>query len=79
VNDIPEAEAGASGPPGRGLCYLRPHELGLEALCDCGTTTVLTVAPEDISRLRPESETAFTCDGCESVHWLTFRQIEETL
>jgi hypothetical protein len=77
VKDIPEAEAGASGLPGRGLCYVRVHELGLEALCDCGTTTILTVDPEDIRRLGPGQETAFTCDGCQSVHWLTLKPTEE--
>jgi hypothetical protein len=68
---MPAAEMGASGMPGRGLEYVRPHELGIEALCDCATITILTVDPEDIRRLEHATETSFTCDGCGSVHWLT--------
>lgn len=76
MTGIPAAEMGASGPPGRGLCYARPVPLeqggGIEALCDCGLTSVLQVEIE--GALEEPREIAFTCDpeagGCGSVHWL---------
>jgi hypothetical protein len=80
VSDIPDAEMNVRGLPGRGLCYVRYlHELGLEALCDCGTVTILTVDPGDIVRLPHAQETSYTCDTCQSTHWLTIKPLEEQL
>ena len=54
---------------------------GLVVTCDCGESCLLTFAPVDMSTGRelpqgtpgtiPSQEVAYTCDGCESVHWLT--------
>lgn len=41
---------------------------GVEVLCDCGMTTVLQFAFENVTET---VEMAFTCDGCLSVHWYT--------
>jgi hypothetical protein len=80
VNGIPESEMGASGFPGRGLCYARPAvhggERAIEALCDCGTLTILTLDPADIAGLTAPHETAFTCGGCQSAHWITIYPTE---
>lgn len=73
----------------RGLVLVRQAPNGVEALCDCGTSTVLvtgdplygdlTEGAEDGGVIQvPESggEAAFTCSGCGSVHWLTFAPLE---
>ena len=78
MTEIPDAEMGAIGFRGRSLVCARPHELGIEALCDCGTTTILTVDPEDIRHLGAGTETSYTCGTCQSVHWLTLLPLEET-
>jgi hypothetical protein len=75
--DIPAAEMGASGPPGRGLCYVRVHEKGLEVLCDCGTTTVLVIDPGEMATVTEPREVPFHCEGCNSVHWLTIGPLKE--
>jgi hypothetical protein len=72
VTEIPDAEMGASGPPGCGLCYARPHPSGIEALCDCGMTTILTVDPDEAAQVTEAREVPFECGGRHSVHWLTF-------
>lgn len=73
--DIPAAEMGRSGLPGRGLEYARPvvHDDGpaIEALCDCGTTTILTLNAAQVQALTGPNEFAFTCDTCQSTHWVT--------
>jgi hypothetical protein len=53
----------------RSLVYARAAPGGVEALCDCGMTTVLIldVEPGWVGTI----EQAFTCDGCTSVHWFT--------
>jgi hypothetical protein len=81
VNAIPAAEMGASGFPGRGLEYARPvvrdGEPAIEALCDCGQLTVLTLAGADIRALREPADFAYTCGGCSSSHWLTVCPVAE--
>lgn len=56
--------------PGRGLAGVTPVPaalgVGVFADCDCGTTTRLMFNPDDVTEIR---ELAFTCDGCQSVHW----------
>ena len=64
-------------PPPRSLLYVKPcggecGDQGCQAVvigCDCATTTHLTV--EIIGQLATAQEAAFTCDGCQSVHWFT--------
>lgn len=72
MSDIPEAEMRVRSLPGRSLVYVRPHELGLEALCDCATTTILTIDPDEAAQVTETRDIPFTCEGCLSVHWLTF-------
>lgn len=73
--DIPAVEMGCSGFPGRGLEYARPiahdDDPAIEALCDCGTLTILTLDPADIAALREPQDFAYTCGGCSSSHWVT--------
>jgi hypothetical protein len=75
MSGIPAAEMGASGLPGRGLCYARPvlHDgnPAIEALCDCATRMILRLDPSFLAGLDAPREFAFTCDGCGSAHWLT--------
>jgi hypothetical protein len=71
TSGIPEAEMGASGPPGRGVASVRVHEKGLEVLCDCGTATVLVIDPDDAAQVTGPQDVPFHCEGCNSVHWLT--------
>ncbi len=60
-------------PPARSLLYVKPVRAeaagGFLIGCDCGTTTHLIV--EDENTLTETQESAFTCDGCHSVHWFT--------
>jgi hypothetical protein len=83
MSEIPAAEMGVSGTPGRGLCCARPVPLGqgggIDCLCDCGLTTILHVetdGPLEVSR-----EITFTCDpaegGCGSAHWLVLLPLRE--
>lgn len=66
-------------PPPRSLLYVRAcggecGDAGCPAVvigCDCGGVTHLTV--EIVGRLATAQEAAFTCDGCQSVHWFTMR------
>jgi hypothetical protein len=65
--------------PGRGLCYAKPVPVeqggGIECLCDCATMTILHVNIE--GALAEAREIAFTCDGCQSAHWLTLYPVQE--
>jgi hypothetical protein len=70
VSQIPEAEMGG-GTLARGLVYVRPHKDGIEALCDCGTVTVLVIDPDEAATVTETREVPWTCGGCNSVHWLT--------
>jgi hypothetical protein len=45
----------------------------LTMCCDCGTTTVLTVA--GAAAAEPGTELAVTCDGCLTVRWLTIVEL----
>lgn len=59
-------------PPPRSIIGvdLAPPELGGVLVgCDCGTTTHLMV--DDMAGLTEPREAAFTCGGCQSVHWFT--------
>ena len=63
--------------PPRSILYVRPcagecGDADCQAViigCDCATTTHLTV--DIIGQLATAQEAAFTCDGCQSVHWFT--------
>lgn len=74
--EMPEAEMGG-GTLARGLEYVRPHERGAEALCDCGTVTVLVIDPAEAATVRETREVPWTCGGCNSVHWLTLQPLGE--
>lgn len=58
-------------PPPRSLISVQPvpAEQGGGVLigCDCGTSTQLVI--EGVANLTHKTELAFTCDGCQSVHW----------
>lgn len=63
---------------GRGLEYvelLGPDENGdpvFRCLCDCATVTDVTLARADVMLQHGAvQEIAYTCDGCESAHWMT--------
>ena len=60
--------------PGRGIVFANPvpKEQGGGMLigCDCGTSTQLVIE-WDHTHPVPAQEIAFTCDGCQSTHWLT--------
>ncbi len=54
--------------------YLQPEQDGQVRVllsCDCGTPTDLTVAIE--GEIPGKAEAAFTCDGCQTVHWFEIR------
>lgn len=61
-------------PPPRSIIGVEwvPGEQGGGVLvgCDCGTTTHLMV-DDDMGGLAEPREAAFTCGGCQSVHWFT--------
>ncbi len=43
-----------------------------QCLCDCGTVTDVTLADLQYANIGAGVlEVAFTCDGCETSHWLT--------
>jgi hypothetical protein len=61
----------ADGNEGRG---------GLVVTCGCGESCLLTFEPRTLDGREippgtpgfiPSQEVAYTCDGCQSVHWLT--------
>lgn len=54
-------------PPSRSIEQVTPVPNGVEILCDCATITVLDVS--DVPAGALPLEQAFTCDGCETVHW----------
>lgn len=60
-------------PPPRSLLYARtvPPEQGggMEIGCDCGTITQLIIDSD--GAVPALGEMAFTCGGCQSVHWFT--------
>lgn len=72
-------------PPGRGLCYAKPALVdngpgmpdgpGIECLCDCGLTTIIHLDLD--GPLMEPREIAYTCDGCQSVHWLTLYPVAD--
>jgi hypothetical protein len=39
----------------------------LSCLCDCGTVTAVIFAVAESAA----AEVAYTCDGCQSSHWMT--------
>jgi hypothetical protein len=41
--------------------------------CDCGQVTDLVMEGADTARSVFEFEVAYTCDGCMTSHWLTFK------
>lgn len=70
-----QLEDGDYVPPPRSLIYARRAEgpdgmPALEMGCDCG---VITVCVFDLGgrRLDKPHEVATTCDGCQSVRWMT--------
>lgn len=62
---MPEFADGFYAFPRRSIVSLRPVEGGVEVLCDCATVTVLTFD----AGVSVPLESAFTCDGCLTVHW----------
>lgn len=59
--------------PPRSIVSLRPVEGGVEVQCDCGFGTRLDFSDVPVGGLPVES--AFTCDGCLSVHWFTLTEV----
>ena len=78
MTEPPAIEMTTRSLPGRGLVYVKPHDLGLEALCDCATVTILRIDPAEAATVTETREVPFTCEGCQSVHWLTFVPGEDT-
>ena len=66
-------------PPPRSLLYARwaTTEDGpaIEIGCDCATTTLYVI--EDAEHITEVREIAVTCDGCQSVRWITVGPMEE--
>lgn len=60
-------------PPGRSIERVTPAPEGVELLCDCATITVLDLRDVPVEALPLEQ--AFTCDGCQSVHWFTLAAV----
>jgi hypothetical protein len=60
-------------PPARSLLWANPVDTddgpGIELGCDCGRSTVYIIA--DADQVTEPREVAFTCDGCNSVRWIT--------
>jgi hypothetical protein len=60
-------------PPPRSLLWAKPYSgeggQGIELGCDCATVTVYII--EDADRITECRDVAFTCDGCDSVRWIT--------
>lgn len=55
--------------PPRSIVWVKPAPSGVEVLCDCATITVFDLS--DVPAGTLPLEQAFTCDGCQSVHWFT--------
>lgn len=75
----PAADSSVSvGPRGRGLEYARLESVAedgspvLECMCDCGVVTHVKLVGPAVGSV----EVAYTCDGCESSHWLTVSIVE---
>lgn len=67
---------GVSQSRGVGVQSVRPSDEGdaavLECVCDCGQVTEITLVLGFIAEaVVPAREFAFTCDRCQSSHWLT--------
>jgi hypothetical protein len=66
-------------PPPRSLLWAKPVEAedgpGIELGCDCGTVTVVVIVGAD--RLTVPEDVAATCDGCNSVRWITVGPLDE--
>jgi len=64
-----------SGPgfPSRGIAGIDVAPDGFVLLCDCGTSTQVTLQAD--GSIQDGHELAVTCDGCQSVHWLTLRAV----
>jgi hypothetical protein len=60
-------------PPPRSLLWANPVETergpGIELGCDCGGVTVYII--EDADQITSPQEIPMTCDGCNSVRWVT--------
>lgn len=66
-------------PPPRSLVSVQPlppdQGGGVLAVCDCGTSTHLVL--NGLEHLTETREMAFTCDGCQSVHWFIAGQVPD--
>jgi hypothetical protein len=65
-------------PPPRSLLWANPVSTeggpGIELGCDCGTSIVYIIA--DADQITEPREVAFTCDGCNSVRWITVGPVD---
>lgn len=66
---------GGRGLVGSWLAYNDDGDPVLTMWCDCGTTTVLTVA--GVSTVPVGTEIAVTCDGCLTTRWITVGQVAD--
>ena len=66
-------------PPPRSLLWANPVETergpGIELGCDCGTVTQLII--EGADRIAQPQEIAVTCEGCNSVRWITVGPVDQ--
>lgn len=69
----------------RGIVWVKARPDGFEVLCDCATLThvilhlelpVRPLAPGERMGV-PGDQIAFTCDGCNTTHWLDFKAVIE--
>lgn len=58
---------------GRGVAGVDITADGFVLLCDCGTATNVVLDAD--GTIQDGHELAVTCDGCQSVHWLTLRAV----
>lgn len=66
-------------PPPRSLLWAKPYSgeggQGIELGCDCGTTTIYLIDGTD--QITEPRDMAFTCDGCNSVRWITVGPVDQ--
>jgi hypothetical protein len=66
-------------PPPRSLLWASPYSgeegQGIELGCDCAAVTVYIL--EGLDQMTEARDMAFTCDGCQSVRWITVGPVDQ--
>jgi hypothetical protein len=66
-------------PPPRSLLWAKPvqteHGPGIDLGCDCGNAYILVIDGAD--QLTAPRDIATTCDGCNSVRWITVGPVDQ--